>query len=191
MKRLILLSFLVVSSSVLLRAQLFEPDGYLLGVDTPLRVTKSHIVNDSLILNAISVPVDLFDNELKLLISSMYRTVTDSMSLGVGIAAPQVGVNKRVILVKRVDRINQPFDAYLNPAIIQYSDLKESRSEGCLSVDNFRCEVERSYAILVTYFTVYGDYRIEMVEGYTARIFQHEIDHLDGILFTERAIPKE
>jgi peptide deformylase len=120
----------------------------------------------------------------------MYKTVTDSLSLGVGIAAPQVGVNKRVILVQRFDKAGEPFEAYLNPTIIQYTALQETRREGCLSVDNFRCEVERSYAILISSFSVDGIFRIEMVEGFTARIFQHEIDHLDGILFTERVTKK-
>jgi peptide deformylase len=118
----------------------------------------------------------------------MYMTVTDSMSRGVGIAAPQIGINKRVILVQCFDKENQPFEAYINPAIIKYSELKARRIEGCLSVDDYRSEVERSYAILLSYFTVEGEYKLEMVEDFVARIFQHEIDHLDGILFTQRII---
>jgi peptide deformylase len=116
----------------------------------------------------------------------MFRTVTDSLSRGVGIAAPQIGVNKRVIIVKRFDKLNEPFEAYINPKILQFSMLQATREEGCLSVDGIRCEVERPYAILVSYTTVWGESKTEMVEDYTARIFQHEIDHLDGILFTER-----
>lgn len=167
-------------------AQSFEPDNYLKNVQNPNRIFKSHIPTDSLILQRVSDPVELSDSSLSTLIARMYRTVTDSLSRGVGIAAPQLGVSKRVILVERLDKSVQTFEAYLNPCIIQYTKLKDLRTEGCLSIDSFRCEVERPYAILLTYFTVYGEFRIEMVEGFTARIFQHEIDHLNGILFTER-----
>jgi peptide deformylase len=169
-----------------LSAQLFSPADYIEEISMPVRVFKSHIPNDSIILNSISVPVSPSDANLKLLISKMYKTVTDSLSRGVGIAAPQIGINKRVILVQRFDKPNEPFEAYINPSIIQRSDLMALRTEGCLSVDDYRCEVERSYAILINYFTVDGIFNTEMVEDFTARIFQHEIDHLDGILFPER-----
>lgn len=167
-------------------AQSFSPTGYIEEMTKPVRVFKSHIPNDSIILNSISVPVSPSDANIRTLISKMYKTVTDSLSMGVGIAAPQIGINKRVILVQRFDKPNEPFEAYINPTIIKYSELMALRSEGCLSIDDYRCEVERSYAILLNYFTVDGDFNTEMVEDFTARIFQHEIDHLDGILFPER-----
>ncbi len=184
-KYLLFVLFLLVGSSSF--SQHFSPQNFLLNDVSESRVTKSHIPADSIILSSVSQQVDLEDETLPWLISTMYRTVTDSLSRGVGIAAPQVGVNKRVILVQRFDKSNEPFEAYINPTIAQYSILKENRKEGCLSVDGIRCEVQRPYAILVSYFTVEGVYRIEMIEGFTARIFQHEIDHLNGILFTQRA----
>jgi len=187
MKKLYLSFVLASTISFSIQAQSFSPNDYLMVVESPMRVMKSHIEADSIILASIALPVNPADENLRLLISSMYRTVTDSLTRGVGIAAPQVGVSKRVMLVKRLDKLNEPFEAYINPTIIQYTELKDLRSEGCLSIDNFRCEVERPYAILLTYLNIYGEYRIEMVEGFTARIFQHEIDHLDGLLFPERA----
>ena len=167
-------------------SQTFKPNDFIIQLNEPARVLKSHIESDSIILHSLSTPIELNDGDLQRLISLMYRTVTDSLSRGVGIAAPQIGVNKRVVLVQRFDKPDEPFEAYLNPIIVQYSNLKANRFEGCLSIDDCREEVERSYAILVNYFTVDGEFKIELVEDFTARIFQHEIDHLDGILFTSR-----
>ncbi|PKP39507.1 MAG: peptide deformylase [Bacteroidetes bacterium HGW-Bacteroidetes-15] len=187
MKQLFTITVLwcILSVSVL-NAQIFVPTDYLDENIDLARVYKSHVPNDSIVLHTISAPIKLDAPELRSIISMMYKTVTDSLSRGVGIAAPQIGINKRVILVQRFDKPNEPFEAYVNPTIIKYSMLKAMRTEGCLSIDDFRCEVERSYAILLGYFSIDGEYKLEMVEDFVARIFQHEIDHLDGILFTER-----
>lgn len=185
-KLLTFLLALLCLYSVNIQAQSFSPESYIIAQPNPSKVFKSHIKSDSLILNKPSEFVSPLDSSIKTLISRMFRTVTDSLSRGVGIAAPQIGVNKRVIIVKRFDKLNEPFEAYINPKILQFSMLQATREEGCLSVDGIRCEVERPYAILVSYTTVWGESKTEMVEDYTARIFQHEIDHLDGILFTER-----
>jgi peptide deformylase len=181
----LLVAFLLLQTTGA-NGQTFLPESYINRLNDPARVFKSHISADSMVLKSVSVEVNASDPELSHLISLMYRTVTDSLSRGVGIAAPQIGINKRVILVQRLDKEEKPFEAYLNPKIIQFSKLMALRSEGCLSIDDCRAEVERSYAILISYITVSGEERIEMVEDFTARIFQHEIDHLDGILFVER-----
>jgi len=158
------------------------------GRDTsaPMRVFKTNSGSDSILLRSKSSDVDPLTDEalLKKLIRGMYLTVTDSASLGVGIAAPQVGVLKNVILVERADKQGSPFEVYLNPKIIQYSKMKQDCREGCLSVPVKRGVTKnRSYAVLVEY-TGFDNIRVrEMVEGFTAVIFQHEIDHLNGILF--------
>lgn len=170
------------------KAQEFFPRNYIDTNANKARVLKWNIEADSLILHTISTPVLSNDSTVNDLISLMYMTVRDSSSMGVGIAAPQIGVNKRLVLVQRFDKENEPFEAYINPTIIKRSELKAIRAEGCLSIDDCRAEVERSYAILISYFTVDGDYEMEMVEDFVARIFQHEIDHLDGILFTQRTV---
>jgi peptide deformylase len=177
-------SFMLLSIHV--DAQIFSPSQYLNTEIEPARVFKNHLETDFSVLTSQSLEVDLNDTCLRDLVSTMFKTVTDSLSRGVGIAAPQIGINKRVILVQRFDKVDEPFEAYINPKILQYSKLMALRAEGCLSIDNFREEVERSYAILIEYYTIDGKKEIEMIEDFTARIFQHEIDHLDGILFTER-----
>ena len=108
------------------------------------------------------------------------------MSLGVGIAAPQVGILKNIIWVQRFDKDKFPFEVYLNPKIIQYTEKKQDCMEGCLSIPNRRATTKsRAYAILIEYDQLDGSHKTEMVEGFTAVIFQHEIDHLNGILFLD------
>lgn len=154
----------------------------------PMRVFKITNRQDSLLLRTNSDYVSVKKDEalLGVLIERMKTTMTDSMSLGVGIAAPQVGVLKRVVIVQRFDKKNFPIEGYINPIITQYSKKTQSRREGCLSIPN-RSELlnSRAYAILIEYDTLDGKHHIEMVEDFTAIIFQHEIDHLNGILYLD------
>lgn len=161
---------------------------------TPMRVLRTTNLEDSLILRSISEDViaDPEDEILQRLTDRMLATVTDQRSLGVGIAAPQVGILKNVILVQRFDDPAYPFGVYLNPVIKQYTMKKQPYTEGCLSIPNVRGKTEnRAYAILIEYQDMQGETHTEMVEGMTAVIFQHEIDHLNGILFTDHLEVKE
>lgn len=116
----------------------------------------------------------------------MLATVTDSASMGVGIAAPQVGILKNMILVMRFDKDSTPFEAYYNPKVIQYTKLKQPCLEGCLSIpDRMDTTKTRAYAILLEYDKIDGSHHTEMIEDFTAVIFQHEIDHLNGILYLD------
>jgi peptide deformylase len=148
-----------------------------------LQVTDSA---DLRILKAISTDIDPKDKDLPLLIDRMYATVNDSLNAGVGIAAPQVGINRNIIWVQRFDKPGEPFEVYLNPKIIWRSKLMRKGAEGCLSIPDIRGDVLRNYTIRITYLDRNGKPHDEMVEGFTAVIFQHEIDHLLGILFPER-----
>ncbi|MCF4100327.1 peptide deformylase [Gillisia sp. M10.2A] len=154
----------------------------------PMRVYKINNRQDSILLRTKSetLRVDPKDPVLRNFVSRLYRTVRDSMSLGVGIAAPQVGILKNIIWVQRFDKENVPFEVYLNPKIIQYTDKKQDCLEGCLSIPNRRdTTTTRAYAILLEYDKLDNTHNIEMVEGFTAVIFQHEIDHLNGILYLD------
>lgn len=155
---------------------------------TSMRVYKITSKSDSLVLRKKSGYIKTNPNDpiQKTFIKRLYRTVTDSMSLGVGIAAPQVGVLKNIIWVQRFDKENFPFEVCLNPIIVQYSEKKQTNREGCLSIPNRRETLDnRAYAILVEYDTENGEHKAEMVEGFTSVIFQHEIDHLNGILYLD------
>ena len=156
--------------------------------DDPMRVFKITDPSDSLLLRKKSTDIvpDTNDVVLQTFIDRLYSTVRDSMSLGVGIAAPQVGILKNIIWVQRFDKEGFPFEVYLNPRIIKYSQLKRPCLEGCLSIPEKRDTTQnRSYAILIDYLDRKGTPQVDMVEDFTAVIFQHEIDHLNGILFTD------
>tara|TARA_B100000497_G_scaffold22981_1_gene26885 strand:+ start:174 stop:812 length:639 start_codon:yes stop_codon:yes gene_type:complete len=156
--------------------------------DIPMRVLKITNTKDSLLLRTKSVPVkvDSTNQVLITFIDRLYATVRDSMSLGVGIAAPQVGILKNIILVQRLDKENIPFEVYLNPEIIAYSQDKQPCLEGCLSIPNRRdTTLTRSQSILIAYDRLDHTRVKENVKGFTAVIFQHEIDHLNGILYLD------
>lgn len=151
-----------------------------------MRVTQTTNPEDFKILTAVSDDIAFDDPLLPLLARRMYLSVTDSSTNGVGIAAPQVGINRNLIWVKRFDKAGTPFEFYINPKITWKSELLQLGAEGCLSIPDTRDNVIRSYAIQITYNTLEGGYFTEVVEGFTAVIFQHETDHLNGILFPQR-----
>jgi peptide deformylase len=155
----------------------------------PMRVLSIYNKRDSLLLRTKSEDVvpDCNDAVLQNLIKRLYTTVNDSLTLGVGIAAPQVGILKNIIWVQRYDKPGNPFEVYLNPKIIQYTKKKLNWVEGCLSVPGKRdTTTTRSFAILLDYLKPDKSRKTEMIEGFTAIIFQHEIDHLNGIIYLDR-----
>lgn len=122
----------------------------------------------------------------RVLKSRMLATVNDTLNQGVGIAAPQVGISRQLVAVQRLDKAGEPFEFYVNPEIIYYSKDTVIGQEGCLSIPDRAGEVYRSTEIIVRYRDELSfEWRQDTVKEYTARIFQHEIDHLKGILYTD------
>jgi len=157
-------------------------------VDAPMRVFLITHPEDSIVLRTKSTDfvVNLNDKILTHFTERLLTTVRDSATRGVGIAAPQVGILKRIIWVQRLDKENEPFEVYYNPYIKQYSEMKQDVLEGCLSIPNTRATTtDRAYAVFLEYDDRQGNHKCEMVEAFTAAIFQHEIDHLEGIMFTD------
>ncbi|TWO33487.1 peptide deformylase [Seonamhaeicola sediminis] len=155
---------------------------------TPMRVYKITNKRDSLSLRTKSgyIKPNPEDKLQQKFIKRLYATVRDSISLGVGIAAPQVGILKNIIWVQRFDKENFPFEVYLNPKIIEYSKKTQTVREGCLSIpDRTDTLNSRSYAIKIEYDTQNAIHKTETIEGFTSVIFQHEIDHLNGILYLD------
>ncbi|MBK6965578.1 MAG: peptide deformylase [Bacteroidales bacterium] len=142
--------------------------------------------SDLMTLNSQSIDIDPADPMLPLLAGRMHKAMVDTANPGVGIAAPQVGINRNVIWVKRYDKPGSPFQFCINPRILKYTILHRKGGEGCLSIPEERGLLYRSYAILVEYKTFDGASHKEMVDDNTAIIFQHEIDHLNGLLFPDR-----
>jgi len=147
------------------------------------------------VLKLIAAPVadsEFGSQWLQQLASSMHATM--SVREGVGIAAPQVYISKRVIIVASRPNARYPdapeMDAVVmvNPEIVEFSPETCFGEEGCLSVPNEREQVERAQAVRVRYRTLHGEVVETTHEGFPARIVQHEVDHLDGVLFVERTI---
>ena len=167
-----------------------EQEQFILSGDsiTPMRIFLITNYEDSLLLRTPSQEVMNIQNDpvLKRLSDRMRATVTDSLSLGVGIAAPQVGILKKMILVQRLDKENFPFETYLNPEIKEYSEKKRPCREGCLSIPSRSdTTMMRSFEILISYDRLDGTHDEERVQDFVSVIFQHEIDHLNGILYID------
>jgi peptide deformylase len=126
--------------------------------------------------------VTKFDDELAALVDRMYGIMNDAY--GVGLAAPQVGLLLRVFTYQ-VDEDTEPA-AVINPKITWSSDETDVEEEGCLSLGDVRVPIERPVAIKVSGKTLTGEDLELEVDGFTARVFQHEIDHLDGVLAIDR-----
>ena len=156
------------------------------GENAILRVLQTTDEKDLKVLKATSTDVKYNDPLIESLSKRMFATVRDPNHPGVGIAAPQIGINKNLIWVQRFDKPDQPFEFYINPKILWRSKLKRTGAEGCLSIPNRKEDVLRSYAIRLQYINKEGKVIEENIEGFTAVIFQHETDHLFGILFPDR-----
>jgi len=130
-----------------------------------------------------------FGPELQTLIDDMVETMRAAP--GVGLAAPQVGVPMRVIVVEFGDEEDEeaPPKLYtiVNPEITRHSQETSMGAEGCLSIPGFMGDVDRYEAATVKGYTRHGQPMSIKAQGWLARIFQHEVDHLDGILFIDRA----
>lgn len=115
------------------------------------------------------------------------------MENGLGIAAPQIGINKRIIVVgtqkeklQYNDAEEIPITAMINPSWRKLSENTDTQYEGCMSVPEIRGKVERYKEIELTYYNENGEKIVKELKGFFARLIQHECDHLDGIVFLER-----
>ena len=135
------------------------------------------------LLKKVCRPVEKFDEKLHQLLDDMWQTLHHAE--GLGLAAPQVGILKRVAIVEWED---QKFEL-INPKLVKSSGRCVD-NEGCLSVEGFRGLVVRPEAIDIEYFDRHGNKQTLHAEGYFGRVFLHEMDHLDGILFADKMIKK-
>jgi peptide deformylase len=141
------------------------------------------------VLRQKSAPVEGDLASLRPLVEDMFETMYAEP--GIGLAAPQVGVSQRLIVIGAVAEddegklIGKPFAA-VNPAILWHSDARVAFEEGCLSVPDITESVDRPRAIRFRYTTLEGESVEREALGLLARVVQHEVDHLDGILFVDR-----
>ena len=178
------------------------------GSDSIMRVLTIDAPSDLAVLRSLSYDLSdsaLLSDDFKRLAELMVATVTHPSQDGVGIAGPQVGLNRRVIAVQRFDKEGEQFEVYPNVRIVWASDSLAVGPEGCLSVPDRRGDVLRSQEIVIEYADIAGveqsrqEIRLkpnrctkpvpmvrDTVSGFTAVIFQHEIDHLYGVLYIDR-----
>jgi peptide deformylase len=139
-------------------------------------------------------PVSAFDNKLQSLIADMVETMREAP--GVGLAAPQVGISERLIVIEYADppeegeedkEVKPRLYVMVNPEIVKASEEKVLGVEGCLSIPGLVGEVERYSTVQVKGLNRRGQPMKVKAGGWLARIFQHEIDHINGVVFPDRA----
>jgi len=196
MKRLsVFLSVLFVAFACHPGAELSwtEAEKALIGerLDT-MRVLTVAVPSDSLVLRSPSIFLtrdDILSKEFTRLSERMLATVTSPEHDGVGIAGPQVGILRRVVAVQRFDKEGKPFEVYPNVCITALNGEMQEGPEGCLSVPGLRGSVPRYRDIEISYTSPRTAVdTLERITGFTAVIFQHEIDHLVGTIYTDRAV---
>ncbi|WP_343680443.1 peptide deformylase [Chryseobacterium arthrosphaerae] len=154
-------------------------------VNTALPIYQTTDSHQHKTLLSLSTEADPLDPNTAVLVKRMKESLL-STDGGVGIAAPQVGINRRIIWVQRFDKEGTPLEYFINPVIVWKSDLQNLGPEGDLSIPDFRDQFYRSKVIQLEYVDLKGQKYSEIVEGFTAVIFQHEIDHLFGILISDK-----
>lgn len=183
------IAFLFVIFMSFLNAQKLTADEISLinqgDVNTALPIYQTTDENQHRTLLNISAEIDPLDKNTAILVKRMKESLL-STDGGVGIAAPQVGINRKVIWIQRFDKAGEPLEYFINPVIVWRSELQNLGPEGDLSIPDFRDQFYRSKVIQLEYVDLKGQKYSEIVEGFTAVIFQHEIDHLFGILISDK-----
>src|SRR6478735_2476398 len=141
------------------------------------------------VLRQISTPVEKVDDELRALIADMFETMYDAP--GIGLAAVQVGVPKRLLVMdlqepeeEDGEPVREP-RVFINPEILSHSDHEVPYTEGCLSVPDQYAEVMRPDEIRARWLDEHGETHEEDLDGLLAVCLQHEMDHLEGVLFID------
>ena len=138
------------------------------------------------VLRVPGVEVEAFDDELRALVADMLETMY--YAEGIGLAAPQIGVSMRVCVLDLRDEDDPEAGrwVFVNPVVVESSDEKEKAPEGCLSIPEMEDVVTRAARVTVRGFDAEGEAIEVEADGLLARALQHELDHLDGVLFIDR-----
>ena len=141
------------------------------------------------VLRKPAADVELFDEALEALVHDMFETMYHAE--GIGLAAPQIGISKRVLVadVRKRDEGQTGRIALVNPKVTRFGEETDRETEGCLSMPGLEEVIERSRTIEVEAQNLEGKPVRFEVDGLLSRCLQHEIDHLDGILFIDRVSP--
>ncbi|MBY5366890.1 peptide deformylase [Rhizobium leguminosarum] len=145
---------------------------------------KPLIILPDPVLRQLSKPIERVDADLQRLADDMLETMYDAP--GIGLAAIQIGVPRRMLVIdiSREGEEKQP-QVFINPEILTSSDERSVYEEGCLSIPDYYAEVERPAVVLVKYLDRNGKEQTVEADGLLATCLQHEIDHLNGVLFID------
>lgn len=145
------------------------------------------------ILSGKAAPIDKIDHHIEKMARQMVAIMEEKN--GVGLAAPQIGIPYRmfVIIIKGDDKKGEPIygkpEVMINPSYVPLSEEMSIESEGCLSLPGFHSSVLRYQKIRIEWTDLTYRKHSEEVEGWRARVFQHEYDHLEGLFFVEKVLP--
>ena len=145
---------------------------------------KPRIILPDPILREVSKPIETMDSEVRKLADDMLETMYDAP--GIGLAAIQIGVARRMLVldVSKDGEDKAPL-VFINPEVVSVSDTRSVYEEGCLSIPDYYAEVERPAVITVRHLDRDGKERLTEAGGLLATCLQHEIDHLNGVLFID------
>ncbi len=145
---------------------------------------KPLIILPDPILRQVSKPIETIDSEVKKLADDMLETMYDAP--GIGLAAIQIGVARRMLVldVSKDGEDKQPL-VFINPEVVSSTDARSVYEEGCLSIPDYYAEVERPAGITVRHLDRDGKEQLTEADGLLATCLQHEIDHLNGVLFID------
>lgn len=151
------------------------------------------VIVPNAVLRQIAKPVTKIDKRILGIVDDMIKTLEAAKDPeGVGLAAPQVGLSLRLFVIKPTKRSRS--QVFVNPIIVKISKKLQKGShsngvyEGCLSIPNHYAPLDRSYSITISYQHLDGSQQTEAFTGFPAHIIQHEIDHLNGILFIDHVL---
>ena len=145
---------------------------------------KPLVILPNAVLRQVSTPVERFDSDIRRLADDMLETMYDAP--GIGLASIQVGVPRRLLVID-LAKEGDPKEplVVINPEILSSSEERSVYEEGCLSIPDYYAEVERPAAVTVKYLDLDGREQVVEADGLLATCLQHEIDHLDGVLFID------
>jgi peptide deformylase len=145
---------------------------------------KPLIILPDPVLRQVSSPIAQVDDAVRKLSDDMLETMYDAP--GIGLAAIQIGIPKQMLVIDlhKEGEEKQP-QVFINPEVLRSSDERSAYEEGCLSIPDYYAEVERPAKVTVKYIDITGKEQIVEAEGLLATCLQHEIDHLNGVLFID------
>jgi peptide deformylase len=157
----------------------------LMSIIDIITINQQQFKNPDVPLRNPCIPIDDFGDEFQKKVDDLIETFWKHR-IAVGLAAPQVGIAQKFAVINQTRNENSEMLVLVNPIITSETGKKDRKKESCMSVPDFAGEVERRKKITIEYQDRYGSKQSLAAEGFLARVIQHEVDHLEGILYIDR-----